>query len=300
MEQYSKPKKVFLSYSHESSEHQQRVLGLAQKLRVEGLDAQIDRFVSGSPPEGWPLWMEHQIEAADFVLVVCSETYLRRYNGEEEAGKGKGATWEAVLARQELYEAQGRNEKFIPVLFEGSSRKDIPKALLGYTSYCLPGDYQKLYGYLTNQPEVVPAEIGTLRAPEENTGKNTPEAIRQRLYSRLLARLQSEHLTILAILGGNARVLKGEQGYRLVEEDVEDTALQFQQGLLGTEGKPLGEGMLYGFYVDPEKVTEALGYHKGLFNELEREGLADEREDCFRLTPLGAELLVALAVSADG
>ena len=78
------------------------------------------------------------------------------------------------------------------------------------------------------------------------------------------------------------------------------TAEQFQQGLLGTEGKPLGEGMLYGFYVDPEKVTEALGYHKGLFNELEREGLADEREDCFRLTPLGAELLVALAVSADG
>ena len=31
-----------------------------------------------SPPEGWQLWMERQIDEADFVLMVCIATYRRR------------------------------------------------------------------------------------------------------------------------------------------------------------------------------------------------------------------------------
>src|SRR6266849_10196155 len=94
---------VFISYSHDSEEHRARVLDLAQKLRGDGVDAVIDRYVNGSPPQGWVLWMERQIEQAKFVLIVCTPTYKRRYEDQEPSGKGLGATWEAILTRQELY-----------------------------------------------------------------------------------------------------------------------------------------------------------------------------------------------------
>ena len=65
--------KVFISYSHDSPEHAERVLDLSDRLRQDGIDCHIDQY-EVSPPEGWPRWMEDRIEWADFVLVVCTET----------------------------------------------------------------------------------------------------------------------------------------------------------------------------------------------------------------------------------
>ena len=66
---------VFISYSHETPEHKQAVLGLAGRLRQEGVDAWLDQYES-APPEGWPRWMEQQIEGAKFVLLVCTDIEL--------------------------------------------------------------------------------------------------------------------------------------------------------------------------------------------------------------------------------
>jgi len=60
------------------------------------------------------LWGQRQIQAAGFVLVVCTPNYRRRFDGEEEAGKGLGATSETGIIRQILYDAGGVNEKFLP------------------------------------------------------------------------------------------------------------------------------------------------------------------------------------------
>jgi hypothetical protein len=83
------PPKVFISYSHDTVEHQERVLGLADRLRADGINAEIDQY-NTAPPEGWPLWCERQIAAADVVLMVCTETYHRRVSGDEEQGKSLG------------------------------------------------------------------------------------------------------------------------------------------------------------------------------------------------------------------
>jgi hypothetical protein len=107
--------------------------------------------------------MERQIEQADFILIVCTAAYLRRYRGEEQPGKGLGATWEAVLSRQELYEAQGKSKKFVPVLFEGAPSEAIPKVLRQYTYYVLMDGYERLLRYLTNQPAIVPNNVGDKR-----------------------------------------------------------------------------------------------------------------------------------------
>jgi len=102
----SQPPRVFISYSHDSSEHAQHVLELAERLRKDGVNAQLDQYVAGTPPEGWPRWMLDQLDWAEFVLVVCTETYYRRFRGHEEPGKGKGADWEGNLVTTEMYNAK--------------------------------------------------------------------------------------------------------------------------------------------------------------------------------------------------
>lgn len=72
----SQPVRVFISCSHDSDQHRERVLDLAQRLRGDGVDCTIDQFVNGSPPEGWPLWMERQVELADVVNVVAAEPHV--------------------------------------------------------------------------------------------------------------------------------------------------------------------------------------------------------------------------------
>lgn len=89
---------IFISYSHDSEEHRDKVLALAERLREDGLDAQLDQYVQGAPEQGWPRWMLDQIDTAEFVLVVCTPMYYLRFRGHEEAGKGKGADWEGAAA----------------------------------------------------------------------------------------------------------------------------------------------------------------------------------------------------------
>jgi SEFIR domain len=77
----SQPPRVFISYSHDSPAYEQRILAFARRLRHDGVDAQIDCYVNGKPAEGWPRWMGNQLEWADFILLLCTETYYRRFRG---------------------------------------------------------------------------------------------------------------------------------------------------------------------------------------------------------------------------
>ena len=59
----SDPPKVLISYSHDSPEHEKRVLTFTDRLRGDGIDCTIDQYVV-VPEEGWPLWMENQLPLA--------------------------------------------------------------------------------------------------------------------------------------------------------------------------------------------------------------------------------------------
>ena len=93
-----------------------RVWDLSERLRSDGVDCRIDQHEE-SPPEGWPRWSQNQVEEAQFVLIACTETYLRRYEGKEEEGKGLGSRFESSLIKEGLYAGKGRNAKFIPIIF---------------------------------------------------------------------------------------------------------------------------------------------------------------------------------------
>jgi tetratricopeptide (TPR) repeat protein len=146
---------VFISYSHDSPEHEANVLALAKRLREDGIDAVLDQYES-FPAEGWDLWGQRQILAARFVLVVCTETYRRRFDGEEEPGKGLGATSEARFIRQLLYKAGGINEKFFPILLSDADGEHIPLKLQEYQPFPLYTEqgYEDLRLLLTGQSRV--------------------------------------------------------------------------------------------------------------------------------------------------
>jgi TIR domain len=162
----SEPPKVFISYSHDSPEHVQRLLRLANRLREDGIDCMIDQYVV-VPENGWRLWTERQIEASDFVLMVCTETYFRRVRGDdEEFGKGLGVRWEGRLIYRALYRDRGSNTKFIPVLFETSDSLHIPGPVLDTNFYLFQTEeeYEDLYRRLTNQPRINKPKLGQRRS----------------------------------------------------------------------------------------------------------------------------------------
>ena len=68
------PPRVFLSYSHDSDAHRERVLALSEQLRADGIPTILDRYVNGTPPEGWPRWMLDRLDESDRVLLICTPT----------------------------------------------------------------------------------------------------------------------------------------------------------------------------------------------------------------------------------
>jgi SEFIR domain len=165
-------KKVFISYSHDSDEHRERVLSFSERLRADGIDTVLDQYVNGSPQQGWPRWMLDQLDVADSVLVVCTQTYYRRFRGHEEPGKGKGADWEGALITQELYDSRSRTLKFVPVFLADPDEDWIPEPLRSVSYYVATSesDYLRLCDFLLGQAGVEPQPLGTLRIRPRRKG----------------------------------------------------------------------------------------------------------------------------------
>lgn len=163
---------VFISYSHDSASHKLRVRELADRLRQDGIDCHLDQYEE-APPEGWPAWMKNQIAKADFVLVVCTQTYCERFENTAPGGVGQGARWEGAILTQEIYENDARNERFIPVVFLAEDAVHIPTILRPTTRYVVGNTqgYDDVYRRLTAQPKVRKPPLGAVRTlgPEEAT-----------------------------------------------------------------------------------------------------------------------------------
>lgn len=156
-------KKVFISYAWEDSNFSEKVLAFSNKLRKNGIDAIIDQYEE-SPDMGWPIWMENQIESSDYVLVVSTKTYFEKF---KQMQNGKGVTWEISSIYQSLYNMQGHNDKFIPVVFCEDDKQYVLKALQPYTIYNLETQFEKLRNRILEIPNVIkPPVVKPL--PERN------------------------------------------------------------------------------------------------------------------------------------
>ena len=160
--------RVFISYSHDSAEHGERVLRFADALRAHGVDAELDRYHQ-RPEQGWPAWCEEQLrpEVSSHVLMICTPAYRDRVQNQAPADEGRGVWWEGRIIYQYIYGAK-RNERFIPVLLDGATQEDIPIPIRNDGHYRIsrfelsdPG-YAALYRDLTGQPYVTKQVLGEI------------------------------------------------------------------------------------------------------------------------------------------
>ena len=205
--------RVFISYSHDSAAHCDRVLDLAQQLRRDGINTELDQFHQDELLH-WPRWCEEQLrpEKADFVLCICTIEYKRRIEGQVPADVGKGVFWEGTLIYNYLYDAKG-SKRFLPVLLDKNAR-DIPSILGGYTRFeldvfgleNLQSEYSKLYRLLTRQPARLMTEIGALQKlpPLPPKARRTDFILLIQEAIASIKKTESNTEEILAILKGRA------------------------------------------------------------------------------------------------
>ena len=156
------PPHVFISYSQESDAHSAWVLALARGLCNDGVEAVIDQFQTWLE-KGWRPWMNEQIEQADWVLVVCTEEYNKRFDGNAPADSGRGVRWESQHITQALYDQKFSNKRFVPVLPPAGDPRHIPLPLRDYKNFRLDDDYEALFRLLTDQPATPAPVLGALR-----------------------------------------------------------------------------------------------------------------------------------------
>jgi hypothetical protein len=225
-----RPVRVFISYSHDSHEHAARVLGLTQRLRREGVDAIIDQFFP-FPAEGWIRWMVQQVEAADFVLCVCTDDYRIGFDGVSREDSEKGVNWEGKIISECIYDARGENSRFIPVSFAEDGSSVIPLALKSYTHFVLDRQYDELYFLLTSQPAVWPEKLRTVRA---RSGPLQPvEVISPGIPSTTLS------LDRATLIEQKIRVITAGPG-----KDAEAALRQLEQMARSTDGDALAETII--------------------------------------------------------
>lgn len=111
---------VFVSYSHDSPEHKAWVLRLATDLRNAGIDASLDQW-DLALGQDVAAFMHDGISQSDRVLLVCSETYVKK----SEGGLG-GVGYERLIITAEVVEAI-ETKKFIPLIRSNPSASKIPK-----------------------------------------------------------------------------------------------------------------------------------------------------------------------------
>ncbi|MFD5039656.1 SEFIR domain-containing protein [Streptomyces sp. NPDC058377] len=177
--QSSPAPRVFVSYSHDSGDHRERVLGLIQALRRNGVNAWADFFVESDPPSNWALWMQEQVEDSDYVLTIATERYSKRFAQKEESPRaGAGVRWEGTLITADIYYNTTRNVKYIPVIFSAEDFEHIPTPLKLTNRYVIsPADDSSLIPllrHLLQAPEFIPAQIG--EAPPLISREGSPPA----------------------------------------------------------------------------------------------------------------------------
>lgn len=116
--------RVFISYSWDSTDHKEWVRSLAEQLRKDGIDVYLDQD-DLSLGDRLPLFMEENIQAADYVVLVCTRKYK-----EKADGRVGGAGYEGNIISGELFSLHNE-KKYIPIVRNGEPDDVMPVFLAG-------------------------------------------------------------------------------------------------------------------------------------------------------------------------
>ena len=119
-------KNIFISYSWDSTEHQQWVLSLADLINSHGGNAIIDRTHLKYGGHIKTFMLKSIIEV-DIVLMILTPNYKLKADSLEG-----GAGYEYNIINDELFKVITTNEKFIPIIREGSLEESVTNFLRGF------------------------------------------------------------------------------------------------------------------------------------------------------------------------
>jgi hypothetical protein len=131
--------RVFISYSWDNEIHKEWVLALSNRLIENGVDVILDRYEL-TAGKHISFFAENSIASSDKVLMIFTRGYKRKAD-QRVAGVG----YEYSLINRALYENQVRQDKFIPVLRDGSMAESVPEFMKQYIYIDMTndGDYER-------------------------------------------------------------------------------------------------------------------------------------------------------------
>lgn len=137
---------IFINYRQVPVAEANRVRDLADRLKRDGLDVDMDAYVHGTPEGQWPRWMSNGIEQGEYVLCICTKTYKDAFVSTEPSGAG----FEATCILGIISRRPERATSFLVVQFGQEEAAHIPPALLGASSFVLPasGELDRDPGYV--------------------------------------------------------------------------------------------------------------------------------------------------------
>ncbi len=176
----SGPPSVFMSYSWDTDEHKAWVRELAERLVSNGVQVHLDQW-SLVPGDSLTEFMEHQIQACDFALVICTPNYASK-----STARAGGVGYEQQIISGSLATGVERR-KFIPIVRAGEMRVGpdlaIPPHFLGILaidmrgSRGIDGQLEALLRAIFKVPAVAAPALGLPPAFAQNAGKTSNTAV---------------------------------------------------------------------------------------------------------------------------
>lgn len=152
---------VFISYSHDSTEHSDWVERLATDLRRRGVDVLLDVWEL-QLGQDIGAFMYKSIAAANRVLLVCSDTYVQK----ADAGSG-GVGYESLIVTGEVVQSID-TRKFIPIIRNCKGPSRLPK-FLGHRLWL---DFEHDAAYYSSLESLARELLGTPAKPKPPLGAN--------------------------------------------------------------------------------------------------------------------------------
>jgi hypothetical protein len=185
------PPRVFISYSHDSAAHKQWVLSFATTLVNRGIDAVLDQW-DLKPGDDLPQFMEQNLVAANYVVMVCTQRYVAKAN----AGEG-GVGYEKMIMTSSSLSKIAAN-KVIPIVREKGDPSTptflVTKRYIDFTNNSEPDmefALDELLRHLLNAPLYQKPKIGV--SPFQPLDKARPDKASDGIREVMIAAAAAYH-----------------------------------------------------------------------------------------------------------
>lgn len=192
---------AFVSWAHthvswdeaQEQDWQSQVANFTLTLRTLGIDAELDLFHMDDADVDWTRFGPKGVRDAEHVLIVVSQAWAERWEGDNPVHEGAGAVAEADELRGLFGRDQGEfQRKCFVIQFPGVPTSAIPNGLSRLPRYRVdvedPDSYTDLLRALTGQPRFPKPPVGRMPIlPPEVLGREVVdrdealEALRARL-----------------------------------------------------------------------------------------------------------------------